>query len=105
MTYQEYKDYVKAQNPSISEEDVAFLFDSCEVVYLNYTSPFDKEAIFDETNKRATNWVTRAVQKILDNGEINIKSYSENGLSISIDITLINELVPKVGVPNDEIME
>lgn len=101
MTYSECKSYVKTTYPTLGEMDIKYLFESCETVYLNYTAPFNKSAIFDIEDTRATNWVTRAVFRILEQGEIDVKSYSENGLSIKVDMSLINELIGMAGVPND----
>jgi hypothetical protein len=98
MGYAEYKEYVKAKFPGM-ERDVDFLFASAETIYMNNTSPFDLSAKFDEANERATNWVTRAVMKLCENGEIDILSYSENGLSMAIGATLMSELTCKAGVP------
>lgn len=98
MEYKEYKAYVKSKYPDL-DKDIDFLFASAETIYMNNTSPFDLSAVFDENNKRATNWVTRAVMKLLENDEIDIKSYSENGLSYSIGANLMSELVGKAGVP------
>ena len=98
MEYTEYKGYVKTKFPEL-KEDVDFLFASAETIYMNNTSPFDLSAKFDTTNARATNWVTRAVMKLLDNGEIDILSYSENGLSMAIGANLMSEITCKAGVP------
>ena len=98
MEYAEYKKYVKEKFPAM-ETDIDFLFASAETIYMNNTSPFDLSAQFDVKNGRATNWVTRAVMKLLENGEIDILSYSENGLSIAIGATLMSELTCEAGVP------
>ena len=98
MEYAEYKKYVKTKFPNM-DADIDFLFASAETIYMNNTSPFDLSAQFDTTNARATNWVTRAVMKLLENGEIDILSYSENGLSIAIGATLMSELTCGAGVP------
>jgi len=98
MGYAEYKEYVKSKFPGMWK-DIDFLFASAETIYMNSTSPFDLSAKFDENNARATNWVTRAVMKLCENGEIDILSYSENGLSIAIGANLMSELTCKAGVP------
>lgn len=98
MEYAEYKKYVKDKFPGM-ETDIDFLFASAETIYMNNTSPFDLSAKFDTKNERATNWVTRAVMKLCETGEIDIRSYSENGLSIAIGATLMAELTCKAGVP------
>lgn len=98
MEYAEYKGYVKSKFPAM-EQDIDFLFASAETIYMNNTSPFDLSAQFDTKNARATNWVTRAVMKLLENGEIDILSYAENGLSMAIGATLMSELTCEAGVP------
>lgn len=99
MSYSEYKLYVMNKYPDDMKEDITFLFESLETIYMNKTSPFDLSAEFDENNKRATNWVTRAVIKIIENGEFDITSYSENNLAISLGDSMMSELTPRAGVP------
>lgn len=98
MEYAEYKEYVKTKFQGM-EQDVDFLFASAETIYMNNTSPFDLSAQFDTKNARATNWVARAVMKLCENGEIDIRSYGENGLSMAIGANLMSELTCKAGVP------
>ena len=98
MEYAKYKEYVKTKFPDM-DTDIDFLFASAETIYMNNTSPFDLSAKFDDKNERATNWVTRAVMKLLENGELDILSYAENGLSIAIGATLMSELTCGAGVP------
>lgn len=98
MKYEDLKQYVISKYSDVSEEEIEFLFDTIESLYLSKTSPFHLSVEFDESNKRATNWVTRAVCKIIENGEIDIKSYSENGLSITIGESMMAELIPYAGV-------
>lgn len=100
MEYSEYKKYVKDKFPGM-ENDIDFLFASAETIYMNNTSPFDLSAAFDTANERATNWVTRAVMKLCENGEIDVISYSENGLSMTIGANLMSELTCKAGVLDD----
>lgn len=97
MSYSDYKDYIESKYPELSSGDITFLFKSCETVYLNCTAPFNKSKTFDDTDERAINWVTRAVISILDMGAVDVKSYSENGISLSINTTLMSELVTEVG--------
>ena len=98
MNYEQYKAYVIRKYPD-QVEDINFLFECVETIYINNTSPFDLSAEFDKTSKRATNWATRAVMKILEEGELDIQSYSENGLSYTIGANLMSELTGKAGVP------
>lgn len=80
--------------------------DDAEIVALNTLYPYDEEQTeIDEDNKRLRNWQTRcAIELYRKMGTTNVQSYSENGLSVSfmsglISSELMNELVPKVGVP------
>lgn len=99
MTYEETKQYITTKySDSIPMEEIEILFDSVESLYLSKTSPFDLSVEFNIENKRATNWVIRAVNKILENGEIDILSYSENGLSMTIGESMMGELIPCAGV-------
>lgn len=98
MKYEDLKQYVISKYSDVSEKEIEFLFDTIESLYLSKTSPFDLSVEFDENNKRATNWVTRAVCKIIENGEIDITSYSENGLSIALGESMMSELIPYAGV-------
>lgn len=77
-----------------------------EVVALNTLFPFNSdEQSLDTKNKRLANWQVRcAIELYRKIGTTNVASYSENGLSVTfltglISTELLNELVPKVGVP------
>lgn len=104
MSYSDYKDYIESKYPELSANDITFLFKSCETVYLNCTAPFNKSITFDDTDERATNWVTRAVVSILDMGAVDVKSYAENGINLSINTTLMSELVADIGSITDEVV-
>lgn len=81
--------------------------DDAEIVALNTLYPYDltKTTIDAENNKRLANWQTRcAIELYRKIGSTNVQSYSENGLSVtyltgSISSELLNELVPKAGIP------
>lgn len=80
--------------------------DDAEIVALNTLYPYDYEQqTLDKTNKRLANWQIRcAIELYKKIGTTNIQSYSENGLSVTymtglISTSLMNELVPKAGVP------
>ena len=77
-----------------------------EVVALNTLYPFNnEEQSLDTKNKRLANWQARcAIELYKKMGTTNVASYSENGLSVTfltglISTELLNELVPKAGVP------
>lgn len=81
--------------------------DDAEIVALNTLYPYDltKTTIDSENNKRLANWQTRcAIELYRKMGSTNVQSYSENGLSVTyltglISSELLNELVPKAGIP------
>lgn len=80
--------------------------DDAEIVALNTLYPYDlTKTELDKTNKRLLNWQTRCAIELYKAMErIGVQAYSENGLSVSfltslISTNLLNELVPKAGVP------
>lgn len=91
-----------------SQDDVfKTKLDDAEIVALNTLYPYDltKTTIDSENNKRLANWQTRcAIELYRKMGSTNVQSYSENGLSVTyltglISSELLNELVPKAGIP------
>lgn len=80
--------------------------DDAEIVALNTLYPYDlTKNELDKTNKRLINWQVRCAIELYKAMErIGVQSYAENGLSVSfltslLSSNLINELVPKAGVP------
>lgn len=81
--------------------------DDAEIVALNTLYPYDltKTTIDAENNKRLANWQTRCAIELYNKMDsTNVQSYSENGLSVTyltglISSELLNELVPKAGIP------
>lgn len=81
--------------------------DDAEIVALNTLYPYDltKTTIDVENNKRLANWQVRCAIELYNKMEnTNVQSYSENGLSVTyltglISSELLNELVPKAGIP------
>jgi hypothetical protein len=91
-----------------SKDDVFKLkLDDAEIVALNTLFPYDlsKDTIDTENNKRLANWQTRCAIELYNKMDsTNVQSYSENGLSVTyltglISSELLNELVPKAGIP------
>ena len=75
-------------------------------IELNTLFPFDTtKTSIDETNFRLRNWQVRcAIELYKAKERMGVQSYSENSLSVSYLTTLLSkdllqELVPKVGVP------
>lgn len=95
-----------AANQSKDEEFKSKL-DDAEIVALNTLYPYDltKTTIDAENNKRLANWQARcAIELYKKMDSTNVQSYSENGLSVTyltglISSELLNELVPKAGIP------
>lgn len=90
-----------------ADEVFKLKLDDAEIVALNTLYPYDltKTKIVPENNKRLANWQTRcAIELYRKMGSTNVQSYSENGLSVTyltglISSELLNELVPKAGIP------
>lgn len=99
MNYDEVKAYIKSKYTNVlPSEEIDILFTNVENLYLSKTSPFDLSVKFDKENQRATSWVIRAVNKILEEGDIDILSYSENGLAIKLGTSMMTEITPFAGV-------
>ena len=79
--------------------------DDAEIVALNALYPYNDEIQRLPQSKRLENWQVRcAIELYKKMGTTNVQSYSENGLSVTfltglISKELMNELVPKAGVP------
>ena len=78
--------------------------DDAKSIALYTLFPFDDEATLPQT-WRMGSWLTRcAIELYNKKDSANVQSYSENGISVSylsglISKTLLNELIPKAGVP------
>lgn len=77
-----------------------------EVVALNTLYPYDlTKTEIEQNDKRLKNWQIRCAIELYKASErIGVQAYSENGLSVQyltslISSNLLNELVPKAGVP------
>lgn len=94
-------------NSSDSTKDEIFkdVLTDAEVVALNALYPYNDEIIELPNTFRLKNWQTRCAIELYKAMErIGVQSYSENGLSVSyltglISNSLMNELIPKAGVP------
>ena len=89
------------------DEEFKSKLDDAEIVALNTLYPYDltKTTIDAENNKRLANWQARCAIELYNKMDsTNVQSYSENGLSVTyltglISSELLNELVPKAGIP------
>lgn len=75
------------------------------IVALDALFPYDKTKDVNDlpNTKRMTNWITRCAIELY-NVNPNVKSYSENGLSVTYMTSLLSdglmsELIPKAGIP------
>lgn len=81
------------------------MLNNAKVVALNTLYPYNQEIQELPNNYRVYNWQTRcAIELYKKMGTTNVQSYSENGLSVTfltglISTNLMNELIPKAGVP------
>ena len=78
--------------------------DDAKSIALYTLYPFDEYAELPDTWRMGM-WLTRcAIELYNKKDSANVQSYSENGISVSylsglISKTLLNELIPKAGVP------
>ena len=78
--------------------------DDAKGIALYVLYPYDDEAELPNT-WRMNNWIVRCAIELYNKmSTLNVQSYSENGLSVSyltgsISKILLDELVPKAGVP------
>lgn len=74
-------------------------------IALSTRYPFDYNKQLRDLEPRFENWVVRATVQVYTNfGTLNVKQYSENGLSFTygairdgVSIRLLNEIMPKAG--------
>lgn len=74
-------------------------------IALSTRYPFDYDKQLIDLEPRFENWVVRATVQVYTNfGTLNVKQYSENGLSFTysairdgISVRLLNEIMPKAG--------
>lgn len=92
-------------NDVTKDESFKDKLDDAEIVALNALYPYnDKIDRLPET-RRLKNWQTRCAIELYKAMErIGVQSYSENGLSVMyltslVSSSLMNELIPKAGVP------
>lgn len=76
-------------------------------IALNSRFPFHEDKTVNDLPPRMENWVTRASVQVYESiGMLNVKQYSENGLSFTrsavrdgISVRTLNEIIPKAGYP------
>ena len=84
------KDEFKNEHDYLSEDEVDRLYNKALGIYLDISFPYAQEIVRD------------CMQEILERNGVNARSYSENGLSIVYDATMISNglrarLVPLAG--------
>lgn len=93
--------FLKKEFSKYDKEKIANAIEDAMVLYLHYRR-IEMPDDFSFTEK---NWIKRCAFSLLKNEKyLGLQSYSENGYSISImngmvAYDLINEIIPKVGVP------
>jgi len=94
------KDSADTSQDDIFEEKI----NDAKGIALYVLYPYDDEAELPNT-WRMNNWIVRCAIELYNKmSTLNVQSYSENGLSVSyltgsISKILLDELVPKAGVP------
>lgn len=87
------------------DEIVTSIIEDVAEIALNTRYPFDYTKAVTDLPDRYENWVVRAAVQVFNNiGTLNVKQYSENGLSFTysavrdgISVRLLNEIIPKAG--------
>lgn len=89
----------------VTEEDIDILYSAAEKAYLDKAFPFSPEIIkVPENRPRAYDWIYDCMKELADKaGCSSMKSYSENGMSISWDKTgvsqgLLDRITPQAGI-------
>lgn len=98
MSYEEIKQYLERKYQERSPQDIRILINSIESLYLSKKMPYVESPEFDIKNRIATDWVVRATIQILEKGDTDITSYSENGLEMKLGEGMLCEIVPNAGV-------
>lgn len=94
-------------NSSDSTKDEVFLekLNDAKIVALNALYPYNNEIDILPNNVRLKNWQVRCAIELYNAMErVGVQTYSENGLSVSflsslVSSSLMNEIIPKAGVP------
>ena len=100
MKYEFSKEY-----DYLTDDEIDNLCQKALGIYLDLSYPFDQSVeTIPETRPRAVQWVHDCMQEILERNGTNAKSYSENGLSIMFDSSMIsnglrNRLTSLAGTP------
>ena len=95
-----------SSSDSSSDDIFEFKLDEAKSIALDILYPFDKEAELPDT-WRMNMWLVRCAIELYNKiGSENVQSYTENGFNVSylsglISKTLLNELIPKAGVPRE----
>ena len=98
-------DIIGNTTDTTKDEIFIIMLNNAKVVALNTLYPYNQEIEELPNNIRLNNWQTRcAIELYKKMGTTNVQSYSENGLSVTfltglISTNLMNELIPKAGVP------
>lgn len=98
MSYEETKQYLTKKYNCYAKEDILILVNNIEALYISKKMPYVKNAKFDKTDIIATSWVIRAVIQMLERGDVDITSYGENGLSVTLGESMLCEITPCAGV-------
>ena len=90
-----------------SQDDMfEFMLDNAKSVALDTLYPFDLDAELPKT-WRMDMWLVRCAIELYNRKDNdNVQSYSENGISVSywsgkVSKSLLDELIPKAGVPKE----
>ena len=95
-----------ASDNETQDDMFQFMLDNAKSVALDTLYPFDQTAELPNT-WRIDMWLVRCAIELYNRRDNdNVQSYSENGISVSywsgkISKSLLDELIPKAGVPTE----
>lgn len=101
----EVKEAFASDYDYITEDDIDILYGVAEKTYLDKAFPFAPDIVKVPDNRpRAYDWIYECMKEISEkSGCSSMKSYSENGISISWDKTgvsqgLLDRITPQAGI-------
>ena len=98
---QKMKEDFRYENEYLSAEEVDRLYDRAVGIYLDITFPYSHDIVeIPEDRPRDVQWVRDCMTEILERSGTNARSYSENGLTIIYDATMLSNGLRSRLTPN-----
>ncbi len=99
------KDFVQ-ENPQLTVDDVEIIFSKAFDYYASVAFPFEHNVETLPDNRIAdTRYIKMFMRNIIDRPDNTaFKSYSENGLSYSLDGTVFDQSIAKLIIPKGKVI-